>query len=253
MSCSNTSHFSMFCVPSLTDIFDHHRVTLEVSMSMPMSMPLSMSMSISMSMAGYPHPLIPVVPSGPPTIQTISPALSIPPLSPNIPGPFNPYGSSSPMVPPSYISTPSAPIFTTQPVESSDSPQVTIPSSFPSMSTTLQTTTALPTSDPVTSPSSSETSVETSDCLSTNILKLTTASDESSIPVALDMSYTAESNSSSILDFETELEDELIRTAVFAIFGCNPDTTDKITPITEEIIDGKDMIFSILHFRFLRV
>ena len=252
----------MFCVPSLTDIFDHHRVTLEVSMSMPMSMPLSMSMSmsISMSMAGYPHPLIPVMPSGPPTIQTISPALSIPPLSPNIPGPFNPYGPSSPMVPPSYISTPSAPIFTTQPivfttnpVESSDSPHVTIPSSFPSMSTTLQTTTALPISDPVTSPSSSETSVETSDCLSTNILKLTTASDESSIPVALDMSYTAESNSSSILDFETELEDELIRTAVFAIFGCNPDTTDKITPITEEIIDGKDMIFSILHFRFLRV
>ena len=73
-----------------------------------------------------------------------------------------------------------------------------------------------------------------SDCLSTSTLTLGTAADESSTPVALDISYSAETNSSFIEDFETELVDELIRTAVFAIFGCNPETRGKVAPNTEE-------------------
>lgn len=53
------------------------------------------------------------------------------------------------------------------------------------------------------------------------------------------MSYSAESNSSFVEDFETELVDELIRTAVISIFGCDLETTGKIAPNTEEILDGK--------------
>jgi hypothetical protein len=52
------------------------------------------------------------------------------------------------------------------------------------------------------------------------------------------MGYIAESYSSSVDDFMTELEEELIATAVFAIFGCNPDTSG-INPNTREISDGK--------------
>ena len=78
-----------------------------------------------------------------------------------------------------------------------------------------------------------------SDCPRTNALTLGTASDESSTPLALDMSYSAESNSSSFEEFETELVDEFIRSAVVAIFGCIPDTRGKIAPNTIEIVDGK--------------
>jgi hypothetical protein len=77
-----------------------------------------------------------------------------------------------------------------------------------------------------------------SGCLSTSTITLGTAADERSTPVALDISYSVEANNSFVEDFEDELVDELIRTAVFAIFGCNPDTTDKVAPNTEEI-DGE--------------
>lgn len=77
------------------------------------------------------------------------------------------------------------------------------------------------------------------DCPKNSTLTLVSAANENSTPVALDMSYSAESNSSSIEEFEEELVDEFIRTAVLAIFGCVPDATEKIAPNTLEIIDGK--------------
>ena len=52
------------------------------------------------------------------------------------------------------------------------------------------------------------------------------------------MSYTAESNTSAIEDFENDLVREFIRTATFAIFGCNPETRGKIAANTDEIVEG---------------
>ena len=156
---------------------------------------------------------------------------------------------ASPLMPttPALIPT-LPPIFSdpTTATEPSDPPQTIAPSVPPVLSPIVQSQPTIAndpinngSSQPSTEPSSSGSRTGVSDCLSTNTLVLGTASAESSTPIALDMSYTAESNTTAVEDFEEELVEELIRTAAFAIFGCNPDFRGKIAANTEEIIEGK--------------
>ena len=127
------------------------------------------------------------------------------------------------------------------------------PVMFPSTPQPSPMITSDPAEDPsiisTPAPSTSGLSAGKSECLSTNTLKLGTASDNSSTPVYLDLSYNAKSNSSSMEDFKTELEDALISTAVFAIFGCNPETSGKIAPNTQEIVNGKRNSHPLNHHR----
>jgi hypothetical protein len=68
-----------------------------------------------------------------------------------------------------------------------------------------------------------------------NGLGLGTASDQRTTPIFLAVGYQAESTSSSVDDFVTELENELMSTAVSAIFGCKTNITGKIFPQTLEV------------------
>lgn len=237
--------------------------------AMELSRVLSLSMSMEISEAAVPSsPPAPVdvpvpAPVDAPVVDTQSPAATSPsgPTGPTLPS----VPSSSPIavpVPPSGFPGPSmSPLFVPVPVGTPttplDTPSALVPSS-PS-SSPEDTPTALvppaPSSAPVDTPTQApvvpvtvpaslpqpepETPVipggDESICLTSN--NLVSAADENSTPVFLDFSYSAESNST-IAEFEAGLVEEFIQTAVFAIFGCYPDTTGKIAPNTVEITDG---------------
>lgn len=272
LSCSFTDPFDV--QKAMMELSMSFSLSLSMSMpepSMPPSPispsgPPTISTQAPVSISVSPVPLPPygtlppygLPPSGPPGPTIVMPpsGVSFPSGQP-VPTSLPPSGGTLPPfgLPPSGPPGPTEPIFpvplpptgapftapTPQPISSgvvvqpSDPPQTEDPSASP--------TTAAPTKSPTTSPSQapsfSTMPTGENDCSKTNVLTLGTAADEDSTPVALDMSYSAESNSSTIEDFEEELVEELIRTAVLAIFGCIPDMDGKISPNTFEIIDGK--------------
>eukprot|EP00535_Pseudo-nitzschia_heimii_P003256 CAMPEP_0197178832 /NCGR_PEP_ID=MMETSP1423-20130617/3985_1 /TAXON_ID=476441 /ORGANISM="Pseudo-nitzschia heimii, Strain UNC1101" /LENGTH=534 /DNA_ID=CAMNT_0042628645 /DNA_START=270 /DNA_END=1874 /DNA_ORIENTATION=+ len=182
------------------------------------------SPSIPTGQTKVPAPLEPSWSSGDPVSPLPSTAL---PLIPSLPPIFSvPITTTDPADPPhtlaSSVSPVPSPIVQPQPTTANN----------PSSTSTSST------SQPSTEPPSSGPPTGTSDCRSTNTFVLGTAADESSTPIALDMSYTAESNNSAVEDFEDELVGELIRTAAFAIFGCDPEIGGKIAANTEEIIEA---------------
>lgn len=193
-------------------------------------------------------PSTPVPPSnaGSPSISTRPTNVSTPVEPPGPSGAPEPTEAPmSPLTPIASALVPTLPPFfsgPTEPIESSDPPQNIAPSVLPVLSPIAQPQPPIATpiktlsSKPSTEPPSSGLPTGTSDCLSISTLVLGTAADESSTPVALDIGYHVESNTSSIEEFEAELVEEFIRTAAFAIFGCNPETRGKIATNTEEII-----------------
>lgn len=263
---------------SFTAVGDVQRAAMELSMSFSLSMSMSMSepMVPTSPVAPSNPPIfdfqppagsIPSGPTGPtePSAPSGSP-FGIPPSGfpgpPNVlpPFPLPPAGSPGSLspfaLPPSGAPGPSGPSppfgFPSSeapfpPTPTLDVPTVLFPS--PTSSNPIGASSAPPSLDPDVSdrvpgtaptqePSVSVMPTGETHCVNSNNLTLVAAADESSTPVSLDMSYSAESNSTSIEDFETELVQEFIRTAVFAIFGCFPDTSGKIAPNTVEIMDA---------------
>jgi hypothetical protein len=230
-------------------MFDVSRATLELSMDMSFSMSMSMSMG----------------PSVPITIPTPSPVTSVPnPIptpapapSPSVPVPV-PMGPPGPPTtkPPIIQTGPPIPIFTRRPTGEPGAPSSTQPPFFllqPALvapSSEAQTPpTGFPSIEPTSEPSISNPPtgkfLPDSDCLSTSKVRLGDELDDSTTSVPLEMGYIAESYSSSADNFMTELEEELIATAVFAIFGCNPNTSG-INPTTLKILDGKCICLEII-------
>mmetsp|Transcript_21867 Transcript_21867/g.47590 ORF Transcript_21867/g.47590 Transcript_21867/m.47590 type:complete len:279 (+) Transcript_21867:3-839(+) len=211
---------------------------------MPMPMPMPM--------------VVPVVPSGATTTMPTGAPIDVPSSGTGTGAPILPPSptakpTGAPTEPPAAGSGPpetgpeNSP--TISPIPNSNdpntSPQSPAPVVSPSFGTNAPVTNATP--EPSGKPSnhfSEEPSFSApptglSDCLSTNTLKLGTAADNTTTPVPLDMSYNAESTSNSTDAFEAILVEELIRTAVLAIFGCNPETSGKIAPNTRQIVEGK--------------
>lgn len=237
LSVTNRFIFISF-MHSLEEMIDASRSTLELSMGMH-SMSMSISMSMSMSMAT----------SVPITIPTLSPVTSVPnpiPTPPPSPSATVPMGPPGPPTTTSPIQT-SPPIPSFPPGPPTGEPGTPPPFLIPPMPTASSSEAQTP---PTVSPSIEPTSEPTitnaptgkflpnSNCLSTSEIRLGDESDDSTTSVQLEIGYIAESYSSSVDGLMTELEEELIATAVFAIFGCNPDTSG-ISPTTLEILDGK--------------
>lgn len=224
---------------SLEEIFDVSRSTLELSMDMSFSMSMSMATSVpitiptSSPVTSVPNPIPTPAPAptlgppGPPGPPTTTPPNqtrpSLPPFSNFTRGPTGEPGTPSstqpafPPLPPAVLVAPS-------------SETQTPPTGFPSIE---------PTSEPsISNPPTGE-FLPNSDCLSTSKIRLGDELDNSTTAVPLEIGYIVESYSSSVEAFTTELEEELIATAVFAIFGCNPDTSG-INPETLEVLDVDD-------------
>lgn len=224
---------------SLSMSMDISEVTTDVPVPAPVDEPVDESVVDTQS----PAATSPSGPTGPtlPSVPSSSPiAVPVPPSG--FPGP-----SMSPLFVPVPVGTPTTPLDTPSalvPPAPSSSPEDTptalvppTPSSAP-VDTPTQAPDApvgvpasLPQPEPVTPVIPGGESI----CLTSN--NLVSAADENSTPVFLDFSYSAESNST-IAEFEAGLVEEFIQTAVFAIFGCYPDTTGKIAPNTVEITDG---------------
>jgi len=249
---------------------------MSISMSMSMSMSMSISMvvpssppspiptpgpstSVPMPPKNSPRPTGPPRPPGPPitpapfstapipTRPTGSPG---PPGLPITPAPFSripiptrgpiPSGpprptEPGPQSPPSFLIPP---VFGTP----SKDPSIFSPSLTPQTPSTeapFEASSIEKTTETSTSSAPTGVYLPNSDCLRTSAIRLGEASDGSTTPMSLEIGYIAESNSNSVESFMTELEEELIATAVFAIFGCNPETSGIIVPITLEIVNGK--------------
>ena len=217
-------------------MFEVSRATLELSMDMSFSMSMSMSMATS----------VPI------TIPTSSPVTSVPnPIPTPAPFPMGPPGPPT-TTPPNQTRPPlpSFPNFTGRPAgDSNDTPPSTRPPSFQFPPAAL----VVPSSEPQTPPTGFSFIIETtsvpsisnpptseflpiSNCSSTSKIRLGDENDNSTTSVPLEMGYIAESDTSAD-EFVTELEEALIATAVFAIFGCSPDIGGIIP--TTIILDGK--------------
>jgi hypothetical protein len=133
----------------------------------------------------------------------------------------SPSSTSGPVSEPSFSYEPSTTAFPSPAPSSSPS---TSPTTSPSVSYEPSTT------------NSPTTVLEGStDCVIENGLSLGSSSDTSSTPLFLAVGYQAESTSSVVDDFQRELENELIGTAVAAILGCEADFTGSIFPQTLEV------------------
>lgn len=75
----------------------------------------------------------------------------------------------------------------------------------------------------------------TDECVIENGLSLGSSSDSTATPIFLAVGYQAESTSSLVDDFRTELENEMLKTAVAAVLGCEADFVGSIFPQTLEV------------------
>ena len=214
---------------------DVHRVTLEFSMVM------SYSLSMSVSVPSSPPNRIPTTDSSPPvssvapdsTPTTLGPSNSAPVQTPTDSSlrPTDPPGiPGSPITLAPIPSRPPIPSGPPRPPTDEPGPQTSPPFLIPP---SIEVTT-----EPSISRAPTGVFARGSDCLRLNAIRLANASDTSATPISLEIGYIAESNSISMEAFRKELETELIATAVFAIFDCNPETVGTITPFTLEIVNG---------------
>ena len=177
--------------------------------------PISMSMSMGDGNPGVPttSPPFPIPPAGPPGSGSSPPAqvpTSRPPSAVTLPPSAAPIEDIPTVKPTSSVSSRPPSTGSTPPVAPTVSEQ-------PSL-------TPVPTTE-------DEKIVECPD----NGLGLGSASDQRTTPIFLAVGYQAESTSSSVDDFVTELENELMSTAVSAIVGCKTNITGKIFPQTSEV------------------
>ncbi|KAG7348162.1 hypothetical protein IV203_016867 [Nitzschia inconspicua] len=195
---------------------------------------LSSSISLSMSME-----VMPSVPTAP----TFGPPSHIPPSGP--PGPAMPSAPTPQSMPSTPVGSPSSNPALLPPPPSND-PEIEPTVSYEPSMTTYPTTTpstipsSLLTEDPTVSYEPSVTSSPVADgsgteCVIENGLTLGASSDNSATPIFLAVGYQAESTTSIVEDFRSELENELIGIAVSAILGCEVNFSDSIFPQTLEV------------------
>jgi hypothetical protein len=77
--------------------------------------------------------------------------------------------------------------------------------------------------------------VRRTECLIDNELGLGSSSDNGTTPLFLAVGYQAESTSSEVENFRAELENELLRTAIVAILGCEVDFMQSVFPQTLQV------------------